>query len=268
MNAITLVIITVILLAVIGLLIGVLLVFAGHKFHVEVDEREAAVREVLPGNNCGACGYPGCDGCAAAIVKGEAPVNACPVGGAPVAEKIGNIMGVAAEAAEKKVAFVKCAGDCTKAHTKGAYVGIKTCTAAAALPGKGDKMCQQGCLGLGECVSVCEFDAIHIVDGIAKVDRDKCVACGRCAKICPQHLIEIIPDKSKYAVECANTEKGKLVKELCDTGCIGCGICAKMCKFDAVHVENNVAHIDYEKCMGCGACAAKCPSKVITLREQ
>jgi ferredoxin len=106
------------------------------------------------------------------------------------------------------------------------------------------------------------------VDGIAKVDREKCVACGRCAKVCPQHLIEIIPDKSKYAVECANTEKGKLVKELCDTGCIGCGICAKMCKFDAVHVENNVAHIDYEKCMGCGACAAKCPSKVITLREQ
>ena len=175
MNAITLVIITVILLAVIGLLIGVLLVFAGHKFHVEVDEREAAVREVLPGNNCGACGYPGCDGCAAAIVKGEAAVNACPVGGAPVAEKIGNIMGVAAEAAEKKVAFVKCAGDCTKAHTKGAYVGIKTCTAAAALPGKGDKVCQQGCLGLGECVSVCEFDAIHIVNGIAMSaapDRD------------------------------------------------------------------------------------------------
>lgn len=127
-------------------------------------------------------------------------------------------MGVAAEAAEKKVAFVKCAGDCTKAHTKGAYVGIKTCTAAAALPGKGDKVCQQGCLGLGECVSVCEFDAIHIVNGIAKVDRNKCVACGRCAKICPQHLIEIIPDKAEYAVECANTEKGKLVKEQCDTG--------------------------------------------------
>ena len=182
----TIVIITIVLLAIVGILIGIMLVFAGNKFKVEVDPREAEVREALPGNNCGACGYPGCDGCAAAIAKGEAPANACPVGGAPVAEKISAIMGVeAGSAADKKVAFVRCAGTCDLAKRTGNYVGIETCSGAQAVPGNGGKACQQGCLGFGECVAQCDFDAIHIVNGIAVVDREKCVGCGKCAKACP-----------------------------------------------------------------------------------
>ena len=253
----TIVIITIVLLAIVGILIGIMLVFAGNKFKVEVDPREAEVREALPGNNCGACGYPGCDGCAAAIAKGEAPANACPVGGGPVAEKISAIMGVeAGSAADKKVAFVRCAGTCDLAKRTGNYVGIETCSGAQAVPGNGGKACQQGCLGFGECVAQCDFDAIHIVNGIAVVDREKCV------------LIEIIPDKSMYAVQCRNTEKGVLVKQMCDAGCLGCGLCTRQCHFEAITVTNNIAQIDYDKCKSCGLCAQKCPAHIITQRYE
>ena len=258
--------VTIILLAVIGLAIGAFLVFAGKKFEVEVDPKEAAVRECLPGNNCGACGFPGCDGCAAAIAKGEAPVTACPVGGAPAAEKISAIMGVEAGSVDKKVAFVRCAGTCDKAKTNGNYVGPRTCSAAQAVPGHGGKACQQGCLGFGECVQACEFDAIHVINGVAVVDREKCVACGKCAAACPQKLIQIIPDKSKYAVQCRNTEKGVMVKQQCDAGCLGCGLCVRQCQFEAISVTNNNAQIDYDRCKSCGKCASKCPAKIITKR--
>ncbi len=266
MSGTALLVITIILLAIIGVVIGAFLVFAGRKFAVEVDPRESAVREALPGNNCGACGYPGCDGCAAAIAKGEAPVNACPVGGAPVADKISGIMGVEAGAIEKKVAFVRCAGTCDAAKRNGTYVGIPSCSAAQAVPGAGGKACQQGCLGFGECVQACEFDAIHVVNGVAVVNREKCVGCGKCAAACPQHLIDIMPDRSKYAVQCRNTEKGVLVKQQCDAGCLGCSLCVKQCHFDAISVTNNLAQIDYEKCRSCGLCAQKCPAKIITKR--
>ena len=265
----TIVIITIVLLAIVGILIGIMLVFAGNKFKVEVDPREAEVREALPGNNCGACGYPGCDGCAAAIAKGEAPANACPVGGGPVAEKISAIMGVeAGSAADKKVAFVRCAGTCDLAKRTGNYVGIETCSGAQAVPGNGGKACQQGCLGFGECVAQCDFDAIHIVNGIAVVDREKCVGCGKCAKACPQHLIEIIPDKSMYAVQCRNTEKGVLVKQMCDADCPGCELYTRQCHFEAITVTNNIAQIDYDKCRSCGLCAQKCPAHIITQRYE
>ena len=238
-------------------------------FAVEVDERVVKVRECLPGNNCGGCGYPGCDGLADAIVAGTAPVNGCPVGGAPVAAEIGKIMGVDAGAAVKKVAFVKCAGTCEKAKDKYQYVGIEDCRAAAAIPGAGGKACSSGCLGLGSCVTVCQFDAIRVTgDGIAQVDREKCVACGKCVDTCPKHLIELIPYESAqfktfYMVQCSSTDKGKDVMQVCEAGCIGCGICEKSCNFDAVHVENNIAHIDPEKCRGCGLCSMKCPKHVI-----
>ncbi|MBO6108661.1 MAG: RnfABCDGE type electron transport complex subunit B [Eubacterium sp.] len=263
------IVISIILLAVLGILIGLLLGVAGKVFYVEVDERVTQVRECLPGNNCGGCGFPGCDGLADAIVAGTAPVNGCPVGGAPVAANIGKIMGVDAGASAKKVAFVKCAGTCDKAKNKYEYVGIPDCRAAAAIPGAGGKACATGCLGLGSCVDVCQFDAIHVGDdGIAKVDREKCVACGKCVDTCPKHLIELIPYKAEkfktfYMVQCSSTDKGKDVMQVCEAGCIGCGICEKSCNFDAVHVENNIAHIDPEKCRGCGLCSMKCPKKVI-----
>ncbi len=125
---------------------------------------------------------------------------------------------------------------------------------------------QQGCLGFGECVQACEFDAIHVINGVAVVDREKCVACGKCAAACPQKLIEIIPDKSKYAVQCRNTEKGVMVKQQCDAGCLGCGLCVRQCHFEAISVTNNNAQIDYDKCKSCGLCASKCPAKIITKR--
>ena len=251
-----------------GCLIGFFLCFASEKFKVEVDERETAILDVLPGNNCGGCGYAGCSGLAAAIVKGEAPVNQCPVGGDPVAAKVGEIMGVEATAGVRQVAFVKCAGTCDKAANKYEYVGATDCTIMGFVPGGGPKSCKYGCLGFGSCVKACPFDAIHIVDGIAQVDREACKACGKCIEVCPKKLIELVPYQEKrtvVAVECTNKDKGKAVMDVCSAGCIGCGICEKNCPKDAVHVEDNVAVIDQEKCIGCTICAQKCPKKVITV---
>ena len=252
------------LCGVLALLLGLFLGVAGEKFKVEVDPKEEAINGVLPGNNCGGCGYAGCSGLAAAIAKGEAPVNQCPVGGDEVAAKVGEIMGVAAEAGVKKVAFVKCAGTCEKAKSDYEYTGIEDCGAMAFVPGGGPKFCNYGCLGYGSCVKACPFDAIHIVDGVAVVDKDKCKACGKCIAACPKGLIEFVPYDAKYMVQCNSKDKGKDVMAACSVGCIGCGICAKNCPSDAITVENNIAHIDQDKCTGCGTCAEKCPKKIIT----
>lgn len=249
----------------IGLIMGLLLITVDKKFKVEVDEKEIAVREYLPGNNCGACGFAGCDAMAAAIVKGEAPVNGCPVGGEPVAEKIASVMGVESDGIEKKVAFVKCSGDCTKVTQRCNYIGISDCASAVA-SGINPWSCDYGCIGLGTCVSACPFDAISVINGVACVDRTLCKACGKCVSACPKHLIELLPDKSEYAVKCSSKDRGPAVKKACTAGCIGCKLCTKQCENEAITVENNVAHIDYTKCIGCGKCAAKCPSKVIEKR--
>lgn len=259
----TTIIFSVVLLAVLGILIGILLGVAGKFFAVETDERVIQVRECLPGNNCGGCGYPGCDGLAEAIVAGDAEVNGCPVGGAPVAEKIGAILGVDAGAAVRKVAYVKCAGTCENASNKYNYVGEQDCRRAVMVPGRGDKACAYGCLGLGSCVEVCQFDALSIQDGIAHVDKEKCVACGKCVTTCPNNVISLIPYDSAYAVQCSSKDKGKDVMSVCKAGCIGCGLCVKQCEFGAVTLENNIAVIDGEKCQGCGKCAEKCPKKII-----
>lgn len=246
-----------------GCLIGFFLCFASEKFKVEVDERETAILDVLPGNNCGGCGYAGCSGLAAAIVKGEAPVNQCPVGGAPVAALVGEIMGVAAEEGVRKVAFVKCGGTCEKTNNNYIYAGITDCTAMAFVPGGGPKACDYGCMGFGSCVKACPFDAIHVIDGIAKVDKEACKACGKCIEACPKHLIEFIPYEANYAVACSSKNKGKDVMQVCQTGCIACHLCEKNCPANAITVEDNIAHIDQSKCTGCGVCAEKCPKKII-----
>ncbi len=251
--------------AIIGLLIGFMLVHVGRKFAVEVDEKEAAVRSFLPGNNCGGCGYAGCDALAAAIIKGEAPISGCPVGGEAVAEKIGSVMGIETGHMDRKVAFVKCAGDCDATFKKANYVGIQDCGIAAS-NGLTDKSCSYGCLGFGSCVKACPFDAIHIVNGVARVNRRKCKACGKCVAVCPKHLIEIIPDKSQYAVRCSSPDKGPAVKKACSAGCIGCSLCVKQCENEAVKMNGSLAKIDYEKCVHCGKCAEKCPAKVIEKR--
>ena len=247
----------------VGLLISIFLSVFGNIFKVEVDEREQAVLEVLPGNNCGGCGYAGCANLAEAIAKGEAPANACPVGGAPVAEKVAEIMGLDAGAGTKMVAYVKCAGTCDKTTTNYAYSGVNDCVMAKNVPGMGPKACDYGCMGYGSCVKACQFGAISIVDGIAVVDKDKCTSCGQCIKTCPNGIIELIPYDSQLVVSCSSKDRGPVVMKACKTGCIGCGICAKNCPSGAITVTDNVAHIDQDKCTHCGVCQEKCPKKVI-----
>lgn len=252
-----------IVVAAVGLFIGIFLGVAGKKFEIEVDEREVAVREALPGNNCGGCGFPGCDGLAAAIAKGEAPVNGCPVGGEAVGKIIAGIMGQEVVESARKTAFVKCAGTCEKAKENYIYTGVEDCEMASFVPGGGPKACEYGCLGFGSCVKVCPFDAIHIVNGIAEVDKEKCKACGKCVAKCPRHLIEFVPYEQKIFVACNSHAKGKAVTSACESGCIGCKKCEKTCPAQAITVTDFCAHIDYEKCTNCGACKEVCPRQII-----
>ena len=246
-----------------GFIFAIGLSLAYKKFEVETDPNIEAIREVLPGANCGACGYPGCDGFAAAVAVGEAPTNGCPVGGAALVEDIAKILGVEADAAEEVVAKVLCQGDMEKAKDKYIYEGVKDCAAASLLAG-GPKTCDYGCMGFGDCVRVCQFDAIHINDkGIAVVDEDKCTACGLCVEACPKDLIEMVPKGSLVQVTCISQDLGRDVRKYCSVGCIACRICVRACEFDAIKMVDNVARIDYEKCTNCMVCAEKCPTKSI-----
>lgn len=262
------VLLALIIVGAVGCIIGFLLCIASKALEIKVDEKEAAVLDVLPGNNCGACGFPGCSGLAASIAKGEAEVNACPVGGAATAKLIAEIMGTEAGETERQVAYVKCLGTCDRAKDKYIYNGVKDCVAVGFVPGGGAKECRYGCSGFGTCVRACEFDAIRIENGIAVIDPYKCKACSKCVAACPKHLIEMIPESSEYVVSCMNNDKGKACMDVCSISCIGCGLCAKNCPADAITMEGNYAHIDQSKCTRCGVCAEKCPRKCITTPEQ
>lgn len=247
----------------IGLLFGIVLGIAAKKFAVPVDERVEAVRECLPGANCGGCGFAGCDALAKAIVNGESAVNGCPVCNSVQVAAISKVMGVVAEESEKKVAVVRCKGNHDNAKLKFEYTGIQTCIDAN-LVGGGPKVCAYGCLGLGTCAAACQFDAIHMEDGLPVIDKEKCVGCGACQKACPRQVIHVLPISTSYHVDCVSKDKGKAVKEGCTVGCIGCGLCMRQCENGAITVTNNLASIDPEKCVGCGKCIAKCPTKAIS----
>ena len=247
----------------VGLFIGVFLGIAGKAFAVEVDPREEAIAAALPGNNCGGCGYAGCSGLAAAIVKGEAECGGCPVGGAPVAAKVAEIMGMEAGESVRKVAFVKCAGTCDKANTDYKYDGIEDCKMVTFMQNGGPKSCNYGCLGYGSCVKACPFDAIHVVDGVAVVDKEACKACSKCVAACPKNLISLVPYDAKHIVACSSKDKGPVAMKACDVACIGCGLCKKNCPNEAIEVVDFHAVIDQEKCTKCGKCAEVCPKKCI-----
>lgn len=247
----------------IGIFFGLVLGYAGVKLKVEEDPKIGEIVEVLPGANCGGCGYTGCAAFAKAVAEGTAAVNGCPVGGESCAANVSKIMGIEPSVKEREVAYVKCQGTCDNASETYDYYGIQDCKMASQLARTSGKTCTYGCMGYGSCVQACAFDAIHIVDGIAVVNKDKCVACGKCIPACPKTLIDFVPHKNTIHVDCNSNDKGKDVKAGCSVGCIGCKLCEKACMFDAIHVENNLAKVKYENCIHCGACVKKCPTKAI-----
>ena len=260
------ILIAVIIVGAMGLVLGLGLAIASVLMAVPVDEKEEAIREQLPGANCGACGYSGCDAYASALSKGETDkTNLCIPGGEGVSAEIAKITGFSAGSIVPQAAVVLCKGVCENCKTKLEYSGVKSCAMAKQLFG-GPKDCSYGCIGFGDCVEVCPYDAIKICDGVARIDYTICRACGLCIKTCPKNIIEMLPlHVPKASVLCKNIEKGAQTRKQCKAGCIGCMKCVKACEYGAVSVENNVASVDYEKCIGCGKCVEQCPTKSISL---
>ena len=248
----------------IGITGATILVIAAKFMAVEEDARIGIVAAALPGANCGACGYAGCSDYAKAVVEDDAPVSKCIPGGQKTSDAVAEVMGVEAGAAASQHAVVLCQGCTTNCGTKFDYQGLPTCAAAAGYYG-GPSDCNYGCLGFGDCIKACAFDAITIVDGLSVIDQEKCTGCGACTTECPKHIITLSENETKATVVCLNTEKGGVTRKACVTGCIGCMKCVKTCQYEAIKCENNLATIDHEKCTGCGECVACCPVSAIKM---
>ena len=253
------VLIPILVLVGIAVVCAILLTLASVLFGVKEDEKFLAVRDALPGANCGACGFSGCDGYAKALADGTCDkTNLCVPGGDKAAADIAAALGVEAEDVIEQVAYVACNGTCEVVEKRFEYMGQKTCRVAN-LTYSGDRVCTYACLGYGDCIRVCPQGAIAIENGVARVDPKKCIGCGICVRECPNGIIHLIRDTVRVVVECSNHDKGAQTRKACANGCIGCGKCEKTCQNDAIHVNNNLAEIDYGKCVGCGDCVAVCP---------
>ncbi len=242
----------------VGLIAGVLLALISKFFAVPEDMRAKAVRACLPGANCGACGFKGCDDYAAALAEGRAKPNLCVPGGEDTANELGQVLGIEVEPPKQIASFVHCNGNCDATTKKALYEGVSSCRAADMLYG-GPDLCKYGCIGLGDCAAACPDEAICLKDGIAHIDRTSCRGCGLCVDVCPKGLISLIPKNAKTVVMCSNNDKGADARKTCKSACIACRKCEKTCPEGAVTVKNNRAVINYEKCTGCGACVENCP---------
>ncbi|WP_277264946.1 Fe-S cluster domain-containing protein [Prevotella corporis] len=266
------ILIAVIVLGAIALVSAVVLYITSKRFAVYEDPRLETVTEALPGANCGGCGFPGCGGMADALVKGADAGSIeglfCPVGGQKVMENVADLLGMTVEKTDPMVAVVRCNGTCENRPRIAEYNGLRTCAAIHAT-GAGETACGFGCLGCGDCVSACQFEAIHMnpETGLPEVDDEKCTACGACVKACPRSIIELRkkgPKNRRIYVQCVNKDKGPAAMKACKVSCIACGKCFKACKFDAITIENNLSYIDYNKCKMCRKCVNECPTHAIT----
>ena len=243
----------------IGAVCAILLTLASVFFGVKEDETAVAIRDCLPGANCGACGYSGCDSYAKALAEGTADkTNLCIPGGDGTAKQIAAVLGIEAEDVVERVAYVACNGTCDVTDRKFEYQGHKSCLTANMVY-SGDKVCNFACLGYGDCAVACPQNAIFIENGVAKVDPRKCIGCGICVRQCPNGIIHLIKDTSRVIVECSNHDTGAVTRKICSNGCIGCMKCQKTCPSGAIKVIDNLATIDYNLCTGCGECASVCP---------
>ena len=245
-----------------GLLFGIILGIAAKVFAVETDPRIEQITQALPGANCGGCGYAGCANFADAVVRGAAPTNGCMVGGAQVAAQVAAVMGQEPLEVIPQIAVVKCQSNCDNVKQKYVYEGYDSCTAISSLS-EGSKQCPYACCGMGDCVRACLFDAIHIVDGVAVVDKSKCTGCGACARACPKNIIILREASCDHEVLCSSHGRGTEVRDVCKVGCVACGICVKKCPGKALSLVDNLATIDPQKCINCGTCVEVCPRHAV-----
>ncbi len=251
---------TLISLGGIGFILGALLAFASKMFSVEVDPKVEIVQDILPGANCGGCGFAGCAVYADAVVKKGVSATLCAPGGSEVIQKISKLLGVEATSTVRKITYLHCAGSKEKAIDKYLYDGIENCRMAVLLGG-GHKACDYGCVGFGDCVSVCKFDALHMADnGLPVVDREKCTSCGACVRICPKNLFTLQPSTTNIYLACSSLDRGKAVKNVCSVGCIGCGICVKVTESDTMEMIDNLPYINYDESPNLILANYKCPT--------